>query len=169
MDFFDAVVLWLHILAAAIFVGPQIFLAAVAMPAMRSIADVQTRQAAVRRITRGFGALGGAALGVLILTGIWNYAVVDDLGFLDRDIHQRYFIILQTKLTLVVVVLVLTGLHAMYFGRRLQQLQETGAPEAEIASVRRWSMITSMVNLAASIVILLLAALLASQWGRTAS
>lgn len=161
--FVDGLVRWLHILAAVVFIGPQIFLAFVAMPALRSIEDARARQATVRAITRGFGVLGGIALAVLLATGIWNYYDADDHGYLDFD---RYFVLLQAKLLLVTIVIVLTVLHGAFFGRRLQQLQESGAPEAEVARARQWSMAASMLNLAASIVILLCGALLSSDWSK---
>jgi copper resistance protein D len=158
---FDAIVLWLHILAAVVFIGPQVFLVAVAMPALRSMADVEARQALSRRITRGFGMLGGTALAVLLATGIWNFYDARDADKFDAD---RYFVALQIKLTLVVVVIVLTIIHGMVFGLRLQRLQEQNAPEDEIERVRRWSVLTSLANLAASVAILFFAAILASDW-----
>jgi uncharacterized membrane protein len=161
---FDAIVLWLHVLAAATFVGPQLFLVAV-MPAMRSIDDVRSRQQATHAITRAFGALGGVSLLVLLATGIWNFYDARDQDLFDID---RYFVVLQVKLTLVTLVIVLAGLHAMVFGRRLQRLQEENAPEAEIASARQWSMLASMGTLVLSIAILLCAALLSSQWSKMA-
>lgn len=164
MDFFDVLVLWIHILGAAVFVGPQVFLVLVAVPALRGISDAEVRQQVIRRVTRGFGAVGGAALGVLILTGLWNLQNANDLHKPDA---KRYFIALQIKLTLVVVVVALTVLHGAFLGRRLQALQESNAPEAEIAKMRQWSMITSIANLVASIAILLCAAVLASLWGQS--
>jgi uncharacterized membrane protein len=163
-EFVDGLVRWLHVLAAIVFIGPQVFLAAIAMPAMRTIEDARARQAVVRRITMGFGMLGGAALLVLLATGIRQYYEFKSL--IDRDVAPRYFFLIQTKLTLVVVVIILTLAHGMFFGRRLQQLQEQNAPEAEIARVRQWSMITSMQNLAASIAIVLCATLMASNWSK---
>lgn len=162
-ELFDGLIRWLHVLGAVVFIGPQIFLAAIAMPAMRSIDDARVRQATVRRITRGFGMLGGIALVVLLATGIWQYYEFESL--VDPD-FGRYFFLFQAKMTLVTIVIVLTALHAMVFGRKLQQLQEQNAPEAEIARVRQWSVITSMVNLAASIAIVLCATLMASNWSK---
>jgi uncharacterized membrane protein len=161
---FDAIVLWLHVVGAVVFIGPQVFLAAVAMPALRSVSDAQSRQQATRAITRGFGVLGGGALLLLLATGIYNF--YDRERFFDADVYPRYFFVLQVKLTLVTVVIVLTALHAMVLGRRLQGLQESGAPEAEIAAARRWSMVASIGTLAVSIAILLCAALLASDWSK---
>jgi putative copper export protein len=134
------------------------------VPALRTIEDVRQRQAASRVMTRRFGALGGSALGVLIITGLINYAHVDDLGYINRDEFPRYFFALQIKLTLVALVVVLTVLHGAVFGRRLQRLQEEGATEAELAATRRWSMMLSMATLVASMAILFCAALLGSTW-----
>ncbi len=160
---FEAIVLWLHILAAVVFVGPQVFLVAVALPALRTIEDVRVRQRVISSVTRGFGSLGGAALGVLVVTGLYNYMKASDNGFLD---YKRYFITLQIKLTLVAVVVVLTILHGAVLGRRLQRLQTEGASEADLAQARQWSMIASIATLAASIAILLCAAILGSIWSK---
>jgi uncharacterized membrane protein len=162
-ELIDGLVRWLHVLSAVIFIGPQVFLAAIAMPAIRSIEDARARQATVRRITMGFGVLGTIALAVLVATGIWQYYEFESL--VDPDV-ERYFFLFQVKMTLVTLVIVLTMLHGMVFGRRLQRLQETGAPEAEIARARTWSMAASMLNLAASVVIVLCATLMASTWSK---
>jgi uncharacterized membrane protein len=157
---FDAIVLWLHILGAVAFIGPQIFLAAIAMPAIRSVSDTQTRQALTRSITRGFGMLGGGALVLLLLTGLWNFQVAQDNGRFDLT---RFFWAFNIKFMLFLVVVVLTGLHAMVFGKRLQELQERGASEAELAEARRQSMIASITTLVLSLVILLLGAMMSSE------
>ena len=163
MELFDALVRWVHILAAIVFIGPQIFLAAIAMPAIRSLDDAGTRAAITRRITTGFGMLGGIALVLLLATGIWNYYEVEDQGLLE---FQRYFIALQVKLTLVTLVIILTVLHGAVFGRKLRRLQEDDAPEEEIAATRRWSMMVSMANLGLSLAIVLCAALMGSLWSK---
>lgn len=164
-ELIDGLVRWLHILAAVIFIGPQVFLAFVAMPALRNVEDARARQAAVRAITRGLGVLGVGALAVLVATGLYNfYAVPEvDLFFDSRDRYRRLF---EVKMLLVTIVIILTVLHGAMFGRRLQRLQEAGASEAALAKARQWSMAASMLNLAASIFILLCAALMSSDWSK---
>jgi uncharacterized membrane protein len=56
---------WLHLVAMAFFVGGQLFLAAVVVPALRG---AETRPA-LRSIARRFGAGTLVAIGVLIATG----------------------------------------------------------------------------------------------------
>ncbi len=160
----DALVLWLHIIAAVTYIGPQIFLAAVAVPALRGLDDVRARQQALRAVTRGFGWLGGGALAVLLATGIYNYYEFEI--YIDSDRFPRYFFVLMTKLTLVTGVVLLTALHAGVLGRKLQQLQEAGAPEDQVRQWRMYSMAASMATLAASLAILLCAALLRSDWSK---
>jgi len=161
-----AIVLWIHIVCATLFVGPQVFLVAAAVPALRTVEDVRLRQEVSRTLTRRFGWLGGGALLVLVITGLINYYHANDLGYVNRDAFPRYFFALQVKLGLVALVVVLTLLHGAVFGRRLQALQEHGAAPEELAKTRRWSMLLSVSTLAASIAILLCAALLGSSWSR---
>jgi hypothetical protein len=56
---------WLHLLAMAFFVGGQLFLAAVVVPAMRG---AETRPA-LRAVARRFGAGTLVAIGVLLASG----------------------------------------------------------------------------------------------------
>lgn len=158
---FDAIILWLHLLGAVVFIGPQIFLAAIAMPAIRTVQDAKVRQDLTRTITRGFGMLGGGALGLLFLTGLWNFQVVQDRGLFDLT---RYFWTFNIKFMLFLAVVVLTALHAMVFGKRLRELQERGATEIELAQARQQSLVASMATLGLSLVILLLGALMSSEW-----
>ena len=85
---------WLHLLAMAFFVGGQIMLAAVVVPAARG-----TEQ--LRAIARGFGVGTLFALGVLIATGTSLASYYDDWG--DTTLH--------VKLGLVVLVGVLVLVH----------------------------------------------------------
>lgn len=156
---YDAIILWLHILSAVAFIGPQFFLAFAAVPAMKTIDDVKIRARAMRVMTTRFAMLGGGALVVLIVTGLLNYARLD-----HQNDYKRYFITMQIKLTMVAIVVVLTILHGAVFGRRLQQLQESNAPEVEIARTRRMSMYASMATMILSVLILLCAAILGSTW-----
>jgi copper resistance protein D len=157
---YDAIILWIHILAAVAFIGPQLFLVAAVVPAMQTIEDVKVRARATRVMSMRFGILGGGALVVLLITGMLNYIHEKD----SIDTFQRYFITLQIKLTMVALVVILTILHGAVFGRRLQQLNETNADAAEIAKARRLSMFASIATMVLSIAILFCAALLGSEW-----
>jgi uncharacterized membrane protein len=88
---------WLHLVAMAFFVGGQLFLAAVVVPALRG---AETRPQ-LRTIARRFGAGTLVAIGVLIATGAamaGHYRLWDDGA-------------LHVKLALVALVGVLVVWH----------------------------------------------------------
>ena len=66
----DVTRLFLHVLAATIWVGGQLTLAAL-VPALRPLGGEVTRTAA-----RAFRRVAWPAFGVLVLTGIWNLAAL---------------------------------------------------------------------------------------------
>jgi putative copper export protein len=93
--------LFLHVLAATIWVGGQIVLAGL-LPVLRRLGVDATRQAA-----RQFGYIAWPAFGVLILTGIWNVAAESD------QIEGSYGTVLVLKIFLVAV----SGLSAFMHAR----------------------------------------------------
>jgi uncharacterized membrane protein len=98
------VIRFLHVVAIAFFVGGQLMLAAAVAPAVRRHGGEE----AMRSIARRFGIGSAAALAVLIATGI---AMASHYGDWDDGV-------LHAKLALVVLVFVLTGLHAVTPRRR---------------------------------------------------
>ena len=68
----DSVRLFLHVLAATMWVGGQFTLAAL-LPVLRA-AGADVPRAAARR----FGRVAWVAFGVLVVTGIWNIAAAND-------------------------------------------------------------------------------------------
>ena len=96
----DTVRLFLHVLAATIWVGGQPTLAAL-VPVLRRLGS-QIPQAAARR----FNQVAWPAFAVLILTGIWNVVAV------RSQITGSYQTTLVVKLIVVAVSGVTAALHA---------------------------------------------------------
>ena len=152
----QSIVFWIHLLAAATWVGSQVFMFAAVVPALRTL-DEAARHRAVLVLNRRFAWLGWGALAILVLTGIDNVIREDDVF----DFDVRYGWIFVAKLVLVAVVFALTAIHSYAVGPRLMALQEGGqASAAELSRMRRLSIQLSAVNLLASVVILFLVALL---------
>ena len=95
----ETIRLFLHVLAATVWVGGQITLAAL-VPALRGSAEGVTKVAA-----RAFNRIAWPAFGVLVLTGIWNVLAEGDKG-------PAYEHTLMVKYTLVVASGVTAYLHA---------------------------------------------------------
>ena len=101
----DTVRLFLHLLAATIWVGGQLVLAAL-VPTLRAIGHDAPKAAA-----RRFNQVAWPAFGVLIVTGIWNIADEHD------KMHGRYRTTLIVKLLVVAVSGVSAALHIRARGR----------------------------------------------------
>jgi putative copper export protein len=104
----DTIRLFLHVLAASVWVGGQIVLAAL-VPAVRRLGGRDSTQVVARR----FQLVAWPAFAVLVATGIWNLMEVD-VG--DRS--NQYLTTLSVKLVLVVVSGVCAGAHTALARRR---------------------------------------------------
>jgi len=149
---------WLHVLAATIWVGPQVFLFVAAVPAVRTIEDVKERARLMRLITRRFGYLAWAAMIVLVITGVGN--MYEDEYSIDFLFDHNWGTIFEVKMTLVILTVVLTAVHSFILGPRLLDMQESVTDEAQLAPTRRLSIIISGVNGLLALGILFCAALL---------
>ena len=154
----EAVNPWIHILAATIWVGPQVFLFVAAVPALRTVEDTQVRARAMRVLTTRFGYLAWGALAVLVITGIANL-YEHDLS-VETLFERNFGIIFQVKMTLLIATVALTAVHSFIIGPRLLNMQESVADEAELAPTRRLSIIISSGNLLIALGILFCGALL---------
>ena len=87
----DAVRLFLHVLAATVWLGGQLTLAAL-VPTLRKL-GAEIPRAAARR----FNVVAWPAFGVLVATGAWNIAAEHD------KVHGKYETTLVVKLAVVLV------------------------------------------------------------------
>ena len=158
----EAINPWIHIVAATIWVGPQVFMMVAAVPAVRTIEDMQVRTKVMRVIATRFNYLAWGALTVLVITGIANL-YEHDLD-VDQLFDLNFGVIFQVKMTLVIAAVILTALHSFVLGPRVLDMQESVADEADIAPVRRWSIIVSSANGLIALAIVFCGALLSSSW-----
>ena len=96
----DTIRLFLHVLAATVWVGGQITLA-VLVPVLRRL-GAEIPRAAARR----FNQVAWPAFGVLVITGIWNIAAV------HAQIKGSYETTLVVKLIVVAISGLTAALHA---------------------------------------------------------
>ena len=90
----ETVRLFLHVLAATVWVGGQLTLAAL-VPALRGTAEGVTRVAA-----RAFNRVAWPAFGVLVVTGVWNVVAVDDnSAAFQHTLMLKYVLVLLSGVT----------------------------------------------------------------------
>jgi putative copper export protein len=110
----DTIRLFLHVVAATVWVGGQITLAGL-LPTVRGLGEDAPRQ-----VARAFNRVAWPAFGVLLVTGVWNLLEVD-VG--DRD--TEYHVTLGVKLLVVAASGIAAGVHASTRSKAL--LAATGA------------------------------------------
>jgi putative copper export protein len=110
----DTIRLFLHVLAAAVWVGGQIALAGV-IPVLRKIAPDATRP-----VARAFARVAWPAFAVVVVTGLWNIAEVH-VG----DTSTEYQITLFVKVLVAILSGMFAAVHAV--GRTKVALAVGGA------------------------------------------
>ncbi|HZS86981.1 MAG TPA: DUF4149 domain-containing protein [Chloroflexota bacterium] len=138
------IVLWLHLLAAMFWVGGQLFLIGVVVPVLRAHLDEGERLRLVGAAGRRFATLSIGALAVLVVTGPLNVVAHGVSEAELRDSEWGH--VLVAKVLLVLVVLVVTTVHSLYYGRRLEEL---ASPSDTVALARRQSLQRQSIRLSA--------------------
>ena len=110
----DTVRLFLHVLAASVWVGGQIVLAGL-VPRLRGLSPDATKVAA-----NAFAKIAWPAFAVVVLTGFWNLAEVD-VG----DTSTEYQVTLFVKILLAIVSGAAAAVHSV--GRSKVALAVGGA------------------------------------------
>lgn len=111
---------FIHIIAACVWVGGQIFMVAVIVPALRGWTGPE-RARAFSAVGLQFRRVGDASLAVLVVTGIVNayYRGVRFPTLANSRFYQmEWGQILTVKVALVVLVVVLSLIHDLRLGRR---------------------------------------------------
>ena len=162
----QAFTVWLHLLAVSIWIGPQFFMFLAALPAIREIGDRQLRARVMRIVVTRFGYLAWGALVIIVLTGISNiFQTTNDFPYVF-DYDYRYAQIFSTKMTVLGATVLLTAAHTFIVGPQQMRLAEDPNPdEAQVAGLRRLSIVLSSTALLGSIIVLFLGALLTNhEW-----
>ena len=113
----DTVRLFLHVLAATVWVGGQLTLAGL-VPGLR-----QLDPGAPRTVARRFNRIAWPAFGVLVVTGVWNLVEVD-----IADTSTEYQVTLFVKLLAVAAAGIGAAVHSV--GRTKVALAVGGAVTA---------------------------------------
>lgn len=112
---------WMHILSAMIWIGGAAFIALVLVPALRR-PDFQAKSPAMLRATAlRFRKVGWASLGFLAITGMALLAMRGRglSAWLDGSVFAgRFGHVLAIKLSLVAVILAVSGIHDFLLGPR---------------------------------------------------
>jgi putative copper export protein len=159
----DALIRWVHLLAAVTWVGGMIFLLFVAFPALTHRKE-QQRMSVITHTFARFLKLIWVSVGLLILSGIWNlYGRLHSPAIASLSVY--YFGAFLIKFLLFLGMLSMAGKLHFAIIPRLQEVvqrETTHEPTAEFLQWQKKALGLMRGNLLIGIIIVLLAAYLAS-------
>jgi uncharacterized membrane protein len=153
---------YLHILAALLWLGGMIFLALVAVPSLRAMEDPVARSRLLAAVGRRFRVVGWAAIGVLAVTGVvnavgrWGGAALLTGGFWQSEPGQ----LLALKLGAVAVMLTLSAVHDFVLGPRLTALAQRAPGGPASVALRRRTVSLARAEVLLGLVVVALAVLI---------
>jgi putative copper resistance protein D len=156
----EGLIVWLHLVAASIWVGGSVFIGVILSPMLNTITrTVEERIVLLIKIGRRFSYIAIPSFGILILTGIYNSKA---LLFEPSMLYQTsYGVILLIKIILVVATLIAYIIHVKIINSETETRIVTGnASKAYIQSIRSKIIFLGRTIVILSIMILLLAAFL---------
>jgi uncharacterized membrane protein len=154
---------WLHVLAAVVWIGGMTFLTLVLVPALRKV-ELGSRRVELLHVTGvRFRRVGWIALGVSIGSGILvlalrgvGWAAVSSAGFWGSSFGR----VLAAKLLVVATIIVLSAAHDFFVGPRATRLLRADQASSPAARLRRWATVMGRANLLFALVVLALAVML---------
>lgn len=157
------IAVFIHLLAAIVWVGGTLFLVMVLVPLTRSgtLGPPNVAAPLLGHVARRFRTIGWASIAVLVITGLFlmfdrgitlSQLLAEGSGFIEK---------LRTKIGFVFIVLVLSAFHDFVLGPRVSRLMEElrapGPPPANVAKLRRSLVMIARVNLLLILIIIALA------------
>ncbi len=155
-----AICVWLHIVAACVWVGSMVFFAAVVVPVLHRPETRSHAPALLRLIGARFRVLGWAALATLLITGALN---LHYRGISWTELHESRFWsggfgrLLAWKLVLVGLVLGMTALHDVLVGQNAVRMLTESPTSMRAVRTRTIASWLGRSTLLASLAILVLA------------
>jgi len=151
---------WIHIVAAATWVGSMVFFAAAIVPTLRNETFRSVAPQLLAVVGRRFRMVGLVALSVLIASGVANlfarglgWAALSSADFWKSGFGST----LAHKIGLVFLVVILTGAHDLLFGTSAQKKMASDPSGAEAQRSRKIASWLGRTLLLLSLAILYLA------------
>jgi len=156
----QAILTWIHLIAASIWVGGSIFIGVVFSPILKSITtSIEERIQIMIKVGKRFNKVAIPSLIILMATGLYNsYALLSNPNLL---MGTSYGTFLTIKVFLVIALIITYAVHVRVIRKEVEeQIMTKQMPMQEIQKLRKKIIILGEITVVLSIVILFFAALL---------
>jgi uncharacterized membrane protein len=156
----QALLTWIHITSAAIWVGGSLFIGVVFAPILKKMSmPVEERIQLMVQVGRRFNKLALPALFILIATGMYQAHLV--LQKSDILYETSYGHVLIVKIILVAALVILYAVHVRIIRKDVEdKIIAKEMPQEELQKLRKKIIILGEVTVVLSIIILFLASVL---------
>ena len=156
----QAILTWIHLLSAAIWVGGSLFIGIVFSPLLKTMTNsLQERMQIMIRVGRRFNKIAVPSLIILMATGLYSSPML--LGKPELLIATSYGTFLIIKIILVIALIITYAIHVRVIRKDIEEkIMSNQMPEKEIQKLRKKIIILGELTVVLSIAILFFASLL---------
>ena len=158
----QAILTWIHITCAAIWVGGSLFIGVVFAPILKKMSmPIEERLQLMIKVGRRFNKLAVPALIILMVTGIYQSHLI--LQKSDLLLESSYGNILVIKIILVVALIATFAIHVRVIRKDVEEkIMSKQISDEQLQVLRKKIIILGEITVVLSIIILFLAAVLNS-------
>jgi len=156
----QAILTWIHLLAAAIWVGGSIFIGIVFSPILKTIiTSTEERIQIMIKVGKRFNKVAVPSLIILMITGLYNSHLL--LSKPDLLMATSYGIFLTIKVVLVIALIITYAVHVRVIRKDVEdQIMSKQMPVKQIQKLRKKIIILGEITVVLSVAILFFASLL---------
>jgi uncharacterized membrane protein len=156
----QAIITWIHLVSAAIWVGGSLFLGVVLAPTLKKMSvPLEERLQIMIKVGRRFNKIAVPSLIILIATGLYSsHQLLSNPNILLATSYGSYLVI---KIILVIALIITFAVHVRIIRKDVEdKIMSKQMPEQQIQKLRKKIIILGEVTVVISVAILFFAALL---------
>ncbi len=156
----QAILTWIHLMAAAIWIGGSLFIGIVFSPLLKTMTDsLEERMKIMIRVGKRFNKIAVPALIILMVTGLYSSHVL--LSKPELLVSTSYGMFLIIKIILVIALVITYVIHVRIIRKDVEEkIMSNQMSTSQIQKLRKKIIILGEVTVFLSIAILFLASLL---------
>lgn len=156
----QAILTWIHLVAAAIWVGGSLFIGIVFSPLLKTMTNsIEERMQIMIRVGRRFNKVAVPSLIILMATGLYSSHVL--LSKPDLLVATSYGTFLIIKILLVIALIITYIVHVRVIRKDVEdKIMSNQMSEPQIQKLRKKIIILGEITVVLSVAILFFAALL---------
>ncbi|WP_299291588.1 CopD family protein [Nitrosopumilus sp.] len=156
----QAIITWIHLVSAAIWVGGSLFIGIVFSPILKTMSNsIEERMQIMIRVGRRFNKIAVPSLIILMATGLYtSHQLLSKPDILVETSYGNFLII---KIILVILLIITYAVHVRVIRKDVEdKIMSNKMPEEQIQKLRKKIIILGEVTVVLSVAILFFAALL---------